>query len=146
MMCELSFSLFACFMVCTVDVLSRGKNIKKILTSILLGIIAGVIDVIPMVVQGLNWYANLSALSHWVVLGVIIPYVSWEIKPWIKGLIIAELSAIPILIIVAEKDLNSLIPIIAMSAILGSSVGYFSDKYINISAPGVPAAYTSESR
>jgi hypothetical protein len=34
--------------------------------------IAGVIDVIPMVVQNLTWDANLSAFAHWVVTGFLI--------------------------------------------------------------------------
>ena len=92
---------------------------EKILIALAIGIIAGIIDIIPMVIQKMDKFANLSAFFHWVVLGLIIPFVSWDIEPWLKGLIIAELSAIPILLIVAPKDKNAIIPIMIMSAILG---------------------------
>jgi hypothetical protein len=41
---------------------------KKIKIGILLGIIAGIIDVIPMIIQKLTWDANISAISMWIVI------------------------------------------------------------------------------
>ncbi len=96
---------------------------NEILIALLIGIIAGTIDVIPMVIQKMDKYSNLSAFFHWVVLGLIIPFVSWNIAPWLKGLIIAEITAIPILLIVAPNDKKAIIPISIMSAILGIGVG-----------------------
>jgi hypothetical protein len=43
---------------------------------------------------------------------------------WLKGLIVAEMASIPILFIVSNDGINSILPIIIMSAILGSLVGY----------------------
>ena len=96
---------------------------KEILIALLIGIVAGIIDVIPMIIQKMDKYANLSAFTHWIVLGLIIPFVSWNIAPWLKGLIIAEISAIPILLIVVPDDKKAIIPISIMSAILGIGVG-----------------------
>ena len=96
---------------------------NDILIALIIGIIAGIIDVIPMILQKTDKYANLSAFFHWVFLGLIIPFVSWDMVPWLKGLIIAELSAIPILLIVAPKDKKAIVPIVVMSAILGMGVG-----------------------
>ena len=103
---------------------------NEILIALGIGIIAGIIDVIPMIVQKMNKYANLSAFSHWVVLGLIIPFVSWNIAPWLKGLIIAEISAIPILLIVAREDKKAIIPITIMSAILGIAVAIAGKAFI----------------
>jgi hypothetical protein len=96
---------------------------KEIIIALVIGIIAGVIDIIPMLMQKMKKTANLSAFIHWLVLGLIIPFVSWGIAPWLKGLIIAEISAIPILLIVAAEDKKAIIPITIMSAILGIGVG-----------------------
>jgi len=63
--------------------------------AILIGITAGLIDVIPMLIQKLDKSACWSAFLHWVVLGLIIPFVNWDMVPWLKGLLIAELTAIP---------------------------------------------------
>ncbi len=95
---------------------------NDILIALIIGIVAGIIDVIPMIIKKMEKSANLSAFSHWVVLGFIIPFVSWNIAPWLKGLIIAEISAIPILFIVATKDKKAILPITIMSAILGVAV------------------------
>jgi len=42
------------------------EKISKIKAGIVFGIIAGVIDVIPMIFQELTWDANISAFSLWV--------------------------------------------------------------------------------
>ena len=96
---------------------------REILIALGIGIITGIIDIVPMIIQKMDKYANLSAFFHWVVLGLIIPFVSWPIAPWLKGLIIAEISAIPILLMVSPKDKKAVIPITVMSAILGTAIG-----------------------
>ncbi len=103
---------------------------NEILIALTIGIIAGIIDIIPMIIQKMDKMANLSAFTHWVVLGLIIPFVSWDIAPWLKGLIIAEISAIPILLIVASKDKKAIIPITIMSAILGVAVAIAGNAFI----------------
>ncbi len=103
---------------------------NEILIALLIGIVAGIIDVIPMIVQKMDKFANLSAFAHWVVLGLIIPFVGWDIQPWLKGLIIAEISAVPVLLMVAAKDKKAIIPIVAMSAILGIGIAVAGAKFI----------------
>lgn len=103
---------------------------KKFTTSILIGIFAGIIDVIPMIVQKLDWYSNASAFFFWVVMGIIIAHVSIKIKSWLKGLVVALISIIPILIIVASSDPKSIMPIIIMTIILGSLIGFLTEKFI----------------
>ncbi len=103
---------------------------KHLLKALLLGVCAGVIDVIPMIAQGLNWYANASAFIQWIVLGIIITHIEIGLKSWLKGLVVAELCAIPIMIIVSMDGFSAVIPIIVATAILGSCIGYFGDKYV----------------
>ena len=102
---------------------------SKLIISIIIGIIAGIIDVIPMIIQKLGKHANISAFVHWVVMGIIISYIQIPLAPWLKGLVIAELSALPVVIIVAKEDPKSAIPIFAMSAILGILVGITTAKF-----------------
>ena len=97
---------------------------RKLGISILLGIIAGMLDLIPMLLQNLDWHACASAFAQWVVLGVLINHIDWALNGWLKGLIVAEMASIPILFIVSNEGITSILPIIIMSAILGSLVGY----------------------
>ncbi len=103
---------------------------KNISIALLIGICAGIIDVIPMIIQKLDWHADVSAFLFWVALGVVIPYVSWNIKSWLKGLIVAELFAIPIIVITLTTGFGSVFPIMVMSALLGTLVGIVSKKFI----------------
>ena len=104
---------------------------NKIFIALIIGIIAGTIDVIPMIIKGIDKYACISAFVQWIVLGLIIPYVNWDIQPWLKGLIIAEISALPIMILVFAKEPKSLIPIMIFSAILGILIGIFGARFVN---------------
>lgn len=102
----------------------------EILIALTIGVVAGIIDVIPMVIQKLDKSAIWSAFIHWVVLGLIIPFVAWDIQPWLKGLIIGELTAIPIMIIVFPKDKTALIPMSIFSAVLGIVVAIAGSRVI----------------
>ena len=103
---------------------------KEIFIALSLGIVAGIIDIIPMIMQKLDKYANASAFTHWVALGLIIPFVSWDIAPWLKGFIIAELSAIPLLYLIVPKDKKALLPILVMSAVLGIGIAILGEMFI----------------
>lgn len=104
---------------------------KKFTIALLIGLTAGTIDVVPMYFMHLNWYANISALIHWTILGVIIPFVNWDIKPWLKGIIIATICAFPVIIQTLEKDYSSVLPILLSSVILGALIGSVSNKIIS---------------
>jgi len=103
---------------------------NNIIIALIIGIIAGILDVIPMIIKKLDKTANLSAFVHWVVLGLIIPFVKWNIEPWLTGLILGEITAIPIMIIVAQKDKKAIIPMIVFSALLGIGVAMAGAKFI----------------
>jgi hypothetical protein len=105
-----------------------GKS-GKVIRGIALGLLAGVIDVIPMVMMGLTWDANLSAFAHWVIAGFIISTSKLKLSPALKGLVISSLMLVPVGILVGWNDPLSLIPMLVMTVILGSLLGYFIEKH-----------------
>lgn len=104
-------------------------TMKKTQLGILLGVVAGVIDVIPMILQKLTWDANLSAFSLWIISGFLIATSNLKIKGIAKGIIIPFLVLIPSAIIIGWQEPFSLIPITIMTLILGSALGFLIDKY-----------------
>lgn len=100
----------------------------KIYKGILWGIIAGFIDIIPMIFQKLSWDANLSAFFHWVIIGFLISTSTLKMKGVFKGLFIAILLLLPIGIIVGVKEPISLIPMSLMTLILGCFLGWIIEK------------------
>ena len=101
---------------------------NKYLKGLLIGAVAGVIDVIPMLMQKLSWDANLSAFAMWVVVGYLVSAVDLKINSVLKGILIAFLALLPTAIIIGAKEPVSLIPIGVMTLILGAGVGYFADR------------------
>jgi hypothetical protein len=98
-------------------------DMKKIIIGILLGVIAGIIDVIPMIIQNLPWDANISAFTMWIVVGFLITVIDFKINSVIKGILIAFLVLLPTAILIGWKEPFSLIPIIIMTTILGGLLG-----------------------
>jgi hypothetical protein len=97
---------------------------KKVKNGILLGFIAGVIDIIPMLLERSTWDANISALSMWVVIGIFVSTIEWKINSIVKGILISFLVLFPSAIIQGWKEPISLIPIISITIILGGILGY----------------------
>lgn len=101
---------------------------NKIVLGILLGALAGVIDVIPMILQKLSWSANLSAFTLWVIAGVFIATSTIKLPSILKGILISFLILLPNLFIIGAINLTGLIPILIMTIILGGLLGYFINK------------------
>ncbi|MBU0648059.1 hypothetical protein KJ855_02665 [Patescibacteria group bacterium] len=101
------------------------KKVSKTKAGIIFGIIAGIIDVIPMIFQKMTWDANLSALSLWVVAGFMISTSNLKINSVFKGILISFLVLLPVAILIGWKEPFSLIPILIMTLILGGLLGYF---------------------
>ncbi|MBU0466624.1 MAG: hypothetical protein KJ718_05985 [Nanoarchaeota archaeon] len=101
---------------------------KKIL-GLLLGFLAGIIDLIPMLIQKLTWDANLSALSLWIISGFLIAVSNLKMKGFIKGVVISFLVLIPALFLIGWNEPFSLLPIIVMTLLLGSILGFLIERW-----------------
>jgi len=97
---------------------------KNIIMGLLLGVIMGILDVIPMVVQGLTWDANLSAFFLWIVSGFMLATSNLKLQPILKGIVIAFLCLLPSVFIIGWNDPISLLPIGIMTLILGALLGF----------------------
>lgn len=96
---------------------------KKYLSGILFGVVAGVIDVIPMIIQNISWDANFSAFFFWIIAGFFISTSEIGLKGALKGVTISLLLLIPLIFIIGWQDPISIIPILIMNIILGSALG-----------------------
>ncbi len=96
---------------------------KNILIALLLGIIASCIDAIPMITnKNIPRFSIMAIFAQWVVMGLLIPFVNWEIAPWLRGLIIGELGMFPFMIIAFYRSKKSIFPTIIMAAVLGITI------------------------
>jgi uncharacterized membrane protein YqgA involved in biofilm formation len=90
----------------------------------IVGIVAGVIDALPMIIKKLDKRDIASAFVQWffasIIISVIdIPFVAW----WLEGSLIAVALAAPIVILVSKTDKKSVPIILITSIVLGALVG-----------------------
>ncbi|MBP1664347.1 MAG: hypothetical protein H6Q19_1487 [Bacteroidetes bacterium] len=104
---------------------------KKIKIGIFLGVVAGIIDVIPMIIQNLTWDANISALTMWMVVGFLIATIDLKINPILKGVLTAFLVLLPTAILIGWEEPASLIPIAITTTILGGLLGFSIKKILD---------------
>ncbi len=100
----------------------------KTTRGILFGALAGLIDLIPMILQGLTLDADLSAFSLWVISGFLIATTNLPLKGPVKGVAISFLVLIPSAVLIGWQEPFSLLPITIMTLILGSILGYLVDR------------------
>ena len=96
----------------------------KLLLSAIIGIVAGVIDIVPMIIQKLDKRATISAFLQYFFVSIIIvnidlPHVVW----WLQGGIISVALALPVVVLVASEDRKAIPIILTMAAILGTLIG-----------------------
>jgi len=101
---------------------------KEVRVGLILGFTAGIIDLIPMLLEKLTWDANISALSMWVIVGIFISTINWKINSILKGVLISIMVLFPSAILIAWNEPITLIPIISITIILGGLLGYIIEK------------------
>ena len=102
---------------------------KKMLIGLLFGTIAGLIDVIPMMIQKLSWDANISAFVFWVISGFMISITVLKINSFIKGILISALVLIPAAVLVGFSEPVNLIPMSISTVVLGGSIGLLIERF-----------------
>ena len=95
-----------------------------LLLSAIIGIIAGLIDIIPMLIKKLDKRASISAFLQYFFISIIIinidlPHIVW----WLQGGLISVAFALPFVFIVSTQDKKAVPVILTMAAILGTLIG-----------------------
>lgn len=102
---------------------------KKLLAAFAIGVIAGLIDITPGIIRGVDVHVTLAGFFFWVVLGPTIALVSLPTSDWLKGLLVASMLAIPGTILMSMIAPETVIPMIIVTVCLGSLVGFLTGKY-----------------
>lgn len=90
----------------------------------LIGIVAGMVDVMPMIKMKLDKHSILSAFVFYLILPYVILNISlFGLAWWLKGGAVGLALALPVIILVAKEDKRSVPPMLAMSCLLGTLIG-----------------------
>lgn len=98
--------------------------------SVLLGLIIGVIDIIPMIIKKIPRYSTVAAFIHYfiatiVIVNIDIPQLPW----WLEGGVLGFVLMLPMLIHVAHTDRKPL-PVITINAIVLGSVAEITSYFL----------------
>lgn len=97
---------------------------KEFFLTLLIGVVAGVIDVLPMMKMKLDNYSKASAFIHYLIAPFIIFNTAlFGMAWWLKGGVINLLLAIPVIILAAKDDKKSALPMAVTSVVLGTVIG-----------------------
>ena len=97
---------------------------NTLLLSLLIGVAAGIVVVIPMMAKNLPIKSTVSAFLQYIFISVIIvnadiPHIPW----WLQGALIALMMAVPISIIINRDERKSIPFILINSVVLGTLIG-----------------------
>jgi len=99
------------------------KHMENWQKGLCVGTVAGVIDVIPMILQNLTWDANFSAFFFWVATGTVIAVSDIPLKGAAKGIAVSYALLVPLAFLIGWPNPANLIPIAVMTLILGAAAG-----------------------
>ena len=98
---------------------------KSYLIALIIGILFGIIDIIPMIIMKLPKRANTSAFFQYFFVSFVVNFIDLPgIAWWLEGSVVALGLAIPIIIIASENDKKSIFIIGSMAIILGSLISF----------------------
>lgn len=97
---------------------------KEFFLTLLIGIIAGVLDVLPMIKMKLDSFSKTSAFVHYLIAPFIIFNTGFlGMAWWLKGGALNLVLALPVIILAAKDDKKSVLPMAINSVVLGTIIG-----------------------
>jgi hypothetical protein len=96
---------------------------KIYVISALIGLVAGLLDIIPMIIQKMNAKAIVSAFLQYFFVSIVIvhiklPGLTW----WMQGIVVSFALALPVIIAVSDSDKKAVPVISVMSVVLGGLI------------------------
>ena len=104
---------------------------KKLLIVLFIGLIAGVLDLIPLFLVNAPLFNMLSVLAFWLVAAYIIAKTTILRNSILNGLVISILLMLPMALAVSATNPKDFIPMMFMSLLLGPFVGFAIGKFAN---------------
>jgi hypothetical protein len=102
---------------------------KSYLISLLIGLMAAVVDTVPMILRKMDKFFIISAFFVWVVLGIFIPRIHFVSISFLNGIIVAVLFVLPMAFLIYKLDPKGLPIVIVTTIVLGGVVGFFSKMF-----------------
>jgi hypothetical protein len=104
-------------------------KMSKLFITLAIGVVAGLVDIAPMLMRRVDPFVLGSVFAHWLVTTILISYAVMPLHPIAKGALIGGLSALPVLITYAQAHPERHLPIFVISIVLGGVVGFLTNRF-----------------
>lgn len=105
---------------------------KKYIAGCVMGLSVSLVFVSPFIIGKVNWLPIWIIPILWAVIGFFIAAVDFRLNPLLKGLLIAFLVSLPMLLLFVWKQPESVLFIVIMIVMGGPMLGFWLGK---INAP-----------
>jgi hypothetical protein len=102
---------------------------KKIIVSVIIGLAAGLIDLIPLVMVRVPLLNMVSILMFWIVTSYFVANVTLFKNAPLNGLVLSTLNMLPLVVIIYTINPKDFLPMLSMALILGPLVGYLNGRF-----------------
>ncbi len=103
---------------------------NKMIIVLGIGFIAGVLDLIPLVMVNAPLFNMLSIVSFWLVTAYIVSISKIVQNKTINGLLISVLLMVPMALAVSATNPKDFLPMFFMAIVLGPLVGFCIGKLV----------------
>ncbi|WP_413574700.1 hypothetical protein ACLVWU_10765 [Bdellovibrio sp. HCB290] len=115
--------------------------VVQILIALGIGLVAGLLDILPMLKDAktkppVYRYSIGSVFATWILLGLVIPFISWGLQPWLKGFIVGFGGMVPTMIhaYARVQSFPIALRILVHGGVLGTLVGVAADVLFKLAA------------
>lgn len=102
---------------------------KKVIIAIIIGLAAGLIDLIPLVMVRVPLLNMISILLFWIITSYFVAHVTLLKNSLLNGLVLSTLNMLPLVAIIYTINPKDFLPMLSMALILGPLVGYLNGRF-----------------
>jgi len=103
---------------------------KKILIIVVIGLVLGAIDIIPLLLAEAPVFNMLSIFAFWIVASVIIYKTKILVNSIVNGMLISLLLMTPLALAVSATNSKDFFPMMIMALVLGPLCGFLIKKFV----------------
>lgn len=101
---------------------------RKITTAVIVGLVAGFIDLIPLIMVKAPLLNMVSILLFWIITSYFVASVTLLRNKVMNGLVLSTLNMLPLVVVIYTINPKDFMPMLSMAFILGPLVGYFNGR------------------
>ena len=96
---------------------------RNALVIVMVGLVAGLLDLIPLVMVGAPLFNMVAIMVFWLVTVFFMAKVTLFRNPFLNGLVVAVLIMLPVVMTVYTVNPKDFLPMLSMAIVLGPLAG-----------------------